>query len=248
MKLTHFIIAFFCFFTTHNYAQESAITIISKQNKFVLMIDNLLQNNIPTDSLHLNKITTGSYSFKIIDIDSLYSIEKTIYLNSDEHIEYHYSLEHTLADLRLIGQYTELINDSLFVQYKANHIYSPSILLKYVTDTSKAEQLIYNTNYSGNKGCSNPDLINIKGIIKKINAEPFSKSKQKIILKALNEKCLMVDDLFQILETLDFEDHRLSLISKLSQNIYDLDNFNQLEKLFEIQQNIISFLELKNSL
>ena len=81
-----YLIAFFCFFLFLNgFGQNSKISITSSSGNIFLLMNNISQNSTKSDSIHINNLPEGSYHIKVINIDSIVSAEKTIYLNSNQH-------------------------------------------------------------------------------------------------------------------------------------------------------------------
>ena len=83
MNILKYFIVFFLFSNfSSGFAQNSKLSITSNSGKFFLFVNNIIQNENPTDSIHLNSFDEGSYTVKIINTDSISSVEKNIYLTN----------------------------------------------------------------------------------------------------------------------------------------------------------------------
>ncbi len=249
MNINKYYIAFFlCILSQIGFSQNAKISLTSNSGKLFLMMNNIIQNNQPKDSLHIQNIDEGSYSIKIIDVNNLTSAEKTIYINNDQHQQYEYYVEDSIAFIRLIGNYTENIPDSLFINHSINEKLPIDSLYKHTSDSLKLNSLLYPTNYSGKTGCNLPSFINTQLITQKIENQLLTSKKKTLILNELKGKCIQVSDLKLILKTIDYEDTKLNIIKLLSTQIYDLGNLNELNNLFNIRGYQDAFNEFKSTL
>lgn len=246
-----YLIAFFCILSfLDGFSQNSKLSITSSSGNFFLLINNISQNPNESDTIHIRNFQEGSYHIKIINIDSIVSAEKTIYLYSNQHRQYEHIVEDSTGYIRLIGEQTENISDSIFYKYsQTNRISLDSISLK-AKYPQKIKSILFPTisNYTGKKGCSSPNLINTQMIISKVENQMLTRKKKEVVLKELSDKCVQVSELKLILTTFEYEDSKLSVIKLLKPNIFDLGNIDQMDNLFQIRAYKESFNKFKKSL
>lgn len=249
MKKLKFYIAFFLFFVLQKgNAQDAKISITSNSGHFFVLMNNVIQNPSPKDSIHISSLSEGSYNLKLINTDSIVSVDKTIFINSNQHVQYEHSVEDSIAFLRLIGNYTEVIPDSTYLKFSTTITTPVDSIFQYTTDSLKLHSLLYSNNYKGKTGCQTPNLINTQRIIQEINKQMLTRKKREVILSELKNQCIQVKTLHIILETIEYEDSKLNIIKLLSDSIYDIENLDKLDTLFNIRGYQDAFNDLKQSL
>lgn len=96
-------------------------------------------------------------------------------------------------------------------------------------------------------GCSPPSR-NFGQLLGAVEGKTFAYEKEKLITKIIEENCLLTNQLFQLINILDYEDKKFNLIAKAYENTYDLNNFGKLNELFlleKYQEMFDDFLEGK---
>lgn len=225
--------------------QSGKLSITSQSGRMLVLIDNVIQNETPTDSLHLKELPEGSFSIKIINTDSLSTLDKTIYINENNHEHYEHFIEGSTALLRLVGNYASPLPDSLLLPFKNDQVIKPEIIFAQFNDSSQVEiAQLFSGNYAGKTGCNFPSLLNLNRIDKKINEQPFTKRKKDVLINELLQKCIKVEDLKTLLQNIDYEDAKLNIIQQLIPYIYDVDNLSLLSELFNLQNNKETFATL----
>lgn len=249
MTILKYHIAFFLFIAFQTgHTQEAKLSVISNSGKVLLMMNNVIQNESPSDSIHISQISEGSYTLKLLNTDSIIKVEKTIFINPDQHQQYQHSIEDSKGLLRLIGNYTELISDSIFSPFSLENKILIDSIYQFTTDSLKLNDILYSTDYIGKMGCQSPSFLNTQQIINRVESQVLTRKKREVILFELKHECVQVKDLSLILKTIEYEDSKLNIIKLLSSNIYDIENLNQLDKLFNIRGYQEAFNDLKKSL
>ena len=249
MTILKYHIAFFLVIASHvGCTQDAKLSIISNSGKVLLMMNNVIQNESPSDSIHINQISEGSYTLKLLNTDSIIKVEKTIFINPDQHQYYKHSIENSTGFLHLIGNYTELISDSIFSPFSLENKIRIDSIYQYTTDSLKLNGLLYSTDYTGKTGCQSPSFINTQKIIQRVEGQMLNRKKREVILAELRNQCIQVKALGSILKTIEYEDSKLNIIQLLRDNIYDIENLNQLDNLFNIRGYQDAFKDLKKSL
>lgn len=223
----------FCFFGN---AQEGMLTLTSKKNiPLFLIVNDALQNEVPKDTIHI-LLPNGSNNIKIVLIDSLKFCEKNIFIQNDNNQHYQFSIENSIADLNIIGECLFKVKEANQIIYKKTNQNSFEFLKNYFSNSTFVSSIFNQVSYNGKKGCVYPSYINKYQLIEEISTALLTTQKVKIIIKNLTDKCIKIEDLYDILIKIDYEDTRLDLIHRLKPYIFDLDNLNELEKLFSICQ------------
>ena len=86
--------------------------------------------------------------------------------------------------------------------------------------------------YKGKTGCI-PPLSDVNAIKNAVEKEDFSDKKIMIAKQALKGKCMSVQNIITITESLYFEDEKLEFAKFAYDYTYDVDNFHQLNKIFD---------------
>jgi hypothetical protein len=90
----------------------------------------------------------------------------------------------------------------------------------------------YVSGYNGKTGCI-PPLSDVNAIKNAIEEESFSDEKIMIAKQALEGKCMSVQNIITISESFDFEDKKLEFAKFAYAYTYDIDNFFQVNKIFD---------------
>ena len=123
-----------------------------------------------------------------------------------------------------------------------NNIITDSILKK-----DSLLPLSFGEMYQGKRGCDAPSL-EFDNILALISQEPFSKKRMAIVNSKLQNECLSIAQIIDLLRLFDFEDHKLEIIMSLQKNIFDLDNVKELAFQFQLtrhKEKFITFFKLK---
>jgi hypothetical protein len=225
---------------------QNTITITSEKLPVVVMANDVLQNEVPSKTIHLSNIPDGSISIKIISIDSLLFTEKNVFTTNDEHPHFEFSVKNKAAFVRLIGEYRDSIPQEHLTSLNLSYNNSFAKLLELTKNETFVTSLNEFASYQGKKGCDKPQRINKFDLMQHVESAYLTRQKTSIILNALDEKCISTSDMKEILLWIDFEDVRLSMISQLQAQIFDIDNLSLLDELFTIKQNQEQFNTLKN--
>lgn len=90
----------------------------------------------------------------------------------------------------------------------------------------------YIPGYNGKTGCI-PPLSDVNAIKNAVEEEDFSDDKIMIAKQALKGKCMSVQNIITISESFDFEDKKLEFAKFAYAYTYDVDNFYQVNKIFD---------------
>ena len=100
------------------------------------------------------------------------------------------------------------------------------------TQVQAAAPVVYVSGYNGATGCI-PPLSDVNAIRNAIEEESFSDDKIIVAKQALKGKCLSVQNVIYISESFDFEDGKLEFAKFAYNCTYDIDNFYQVNKIFD---------------
>ena len=92
--------------------------------------------------------------------------------------------------------------------------------------------VVYVPGYNGKAGCI-PPLSDVNAIKNAIDEESFSDNKIMVAKQALKGKCMSVQNIIAISESFDFEDGKLEFAKFAYNCTYDVDNFYQVNKIFD---------------
>jgi len=92
--------------------------------------------------------------------------------------------------------------------------------------------VVYVPGYNGKAGCI-PPLSDVNAIRNAIEEESFSDDKIIVAKQALKGKCMSVQNIIAISESFDFEDKKLEFAKFAYDYTYDVDNFYQVNKIFD---------------
>jgi len=98
--------------------------------------------------------------------------------------------------------------------------------------TVETVPVAYVAGYNGKAGCI-PPLSDVNAIKHAIDEEDFSDDKIMIAKQALKGKCLSVQNIITISEAFDFEDKKLEFAKFAYDYTYDVDNYYQVNKIFD---------------
>lgn len=126
-----------------------------------------------------------------------------------------------------------LIRDSLSSLLDSNKTYKPEVL-----------STVYN--YSGEKGCSFPNL-EVDKLVAEIVETDFSSQKIKLAKNGVRNKCLTTEQVQAIANTLEFEDNKLAFIKFAYAYTFDKENYKNLLSLFNFKNTRNDFLEFINA-
>lgn len=100
------------------------------------------------------------------------------------------------------------------------------------TAVTPETQVVYVENYSGSYGCSVPSQ-SMNSIKAAINDEAFSDDKMMVAKQATKNKCLTTAQVKEIASLFDFEDDRLDYAKFAYDFTYDIDNYYQINSIFD---------------
>ena len=100
------------------------------------------------------------------------------------------------------------------------------------TQVQAAAPVVYVSGYNGATGCI-PPLSDVNAIRNAIEEESFSDDKIIVAKQALKGKCMSVQNIIYISESFDFEDGKLEFAKFAYNCAYDIDNFYQVNKIFD---------------
>ncbi len=92
--------------------------------------------------------------------------------------------------------------------------------------------MVYVPGYNGKAGCV-PPLSDVNAIKNAVAEESFSDDKIMVAKQALKGKCMSVQNIITISESFDFEDKKLEFAKFAYNCTYDVDNFYQVNKIFD---------------
>ncbi len=92
--------------------------------------------------------------------------------------------------------------------------------------------VVYVPGYNGKAGCV-PPLSDVNAIKNAVAEESFSDDKIMVAKQALKGKCMSVQNIITISESFDFEDKKLEFAKFAYNCTYDVDNFYQVNKIFD---------------
>jgi hypothetical protein len=92
--------------------------------------------------------------------------------------------------------------------------------------------VVYVPGYNGKTGCI-PPLSDVNAIKNAIDEESFSDNKIMVAKQALKGKCMSVQNIIAISDSFDFEDGKLEFAKFAYNCTYDVDNFYQVNKIFD---------------
>jgi len=99
-------------------------------------------------------------------------------------------------------------------------------------ETLTTTPVSYVPGYSGRTGCI-PPLSDVNAIKSAVEDEDFSDDKIMIAKQALKGKCMSVQNIVTISEAFDFEDKKLEFAKFAYDYTYDVDNYYQVNKIFD---------------
>ena len=125
------------------------------------------------------------------------------------------------------------MSDNVETTYTSTTTTTTSTSGDVYTDTeAQTAPVSYVPGYNGRAGCI-PPLSDVNAIKSAVEAEDFSDDKIMIAKQALNGKCMSVQNIITISESFDFEDKKLEFAKYAYDYTYDLDNFYQVNKIFD---------------
>jgi hypothetical protein len=180
------LLAFVGLFYIHAaIAQDSGkVTIGAQKLPFVVLANDVLQNEAPTNQLHLSYIPAGSVTFKVISLDSLKFAERTVFINPDEHIQLEFGIRQKLPYVRLVGHYLDSVSAELLSPIKLEDAQSYTKLLAMSKNNQAfVDQLNEFTSYKGTRGCKNPERLNRNELLEQLEQTLLTRQKTNIIFK-----------------------------------------------------------------
>jgi len=100
------------------------------------------------------------------------------------------------------------------------------------------ENISYN-GYRGNTGCDFPSQDpGFDRLLSNIKAKDFADSKMTLAKQYANSKCLLAEEVTEIMRTFDFEDDRLEFAQFAYSHTYDQDNYYLVNEAFEFEMTI----------
>lgn len=101
------------------------------------------------------------------------------------------------------------------------------------------EPIIYVEGYTGRIGCPHPiSQQEVSNIIKTIEGQTFSDSKMRTAKRALNNKCITVNDIGKIMNLFTFEASKLEFTKHAYDFTHDVDNYYLLYSNFTFESSI----------
>lgn len=101
------------------------------------------------------------------------------------------------------------------------------------------EPVIYVEGYTGRIGCPHPiSQQEVSNIIKTIEGQTFSDSKMRTAKRALNNKCITVNDIGKIMNLFTFEDSKIEFAKHAFDYTHDVDNYYLLFNNFTFESSI----------
>ena len=248
MKHKLFLISLCCFIQLEFSSQlnNNLLVKATDSTSFFIYINGFIQHSSPYNNIKITKYTESSMTLKIVIADSTnQEINKQIYFE-DTHKE-------TSADLIYVNnQYKFRFNGEvnigvqpidttqLVVEYHNSKIFIDSVY-QLISDTLfNIESLLNNEIYYGETGCLNPIKDN-STIINTINKEIFSDKKLEIAITLINENCLSVSDIIDIIALFEFDDQKLEIAINSSFNSYDKENYKQIKNFLLLKSSKDSF-------
>ncbi len=99
-------------------------------------------------------------------------------------------------------------------------------------NTTSATPVYYVDGYSGAVGCAVPQskIDKIKSVIE---AEAFSENKMNVAKQATKNKCMTTAQVIEIAELFSFEDEKLEFVKYAYAYTYDVDNYYEINSIFD---------------
>lgn len=101
------------------------------------------------------------------------------------------------------------------------------------------ESIIYVEGYTGRIGCPHPiSRQEVSNIVKTVENQTFSDTKMRTAKRALNNKCITVNDIGKIMNLFTFEDSKIEFAKHAYTYTHDVDNYYLLYNSFTFESSI----------
>lgn len=218
------LVAFLMLGLISAYGQKSRLIVQSSDTLTFLMVVNGKQVNDSAKSKVSRVSDPGEVLIDLILNDSTKShVSTSVYLSEQKEITYE------LRKLR--GKY-KLLPFSEIEWKSPEMIASGDSTITAVDSLSADNMAIDSANvYRGRKGCEvQASDRKVRDLVEEMNEAFFESQKKELAIHFVRNKCVNTDQLSRILKKISYEDVRLEILKNA--NIYDIDNFNDLRRLF----------------
>jgi len=248
MKFKLLVISLCCFIQLEHSAQlnNSLLVKSTDSTNFYIFINGFLQHLKPYHNIKITGYDESKLNLKIIIADSSnQSISKQIYFEKkDKETSSELTLIDSIYKFRFNGEVNigvqPIDTSQLIIAYHTTKINYDSINPLdtdsiFIKDSISVKQV-----YLGEKGCSNPIEDNSE-IINLINEEIFSSNKIKTAKILIEESCLSVSDIIEIINLFEFDDQKLEIALDSFYNLYDIENYFRIKNYLLLNSSKDSF-------
>ena len=248
MKLKLLFIILCCFIQLEHSCQANNNLLVKATDStcFFIYINGFLQYSSPYYNVKITNYNKSSMALKIIIADSLnQEINKQIYFeNTNRETSANLIYKNNQYKFRFNGDVNigvqPIDTTQLVVEYHSTKIFMDSIY-QLNSDTFGSKDSTLNSEiYYGKTGCLNPIKDN-SIIINTINKEIFSDKKLKIAKNLINQNCLSVSDIIEIISLFEFDDQKLEIAINSYLNSYDIENSHKIKDFLLLNSSKESF-------
>lgn len=252
------VILFFLVFSLPSWCQNTSnLVVLGSNTSFQLMVDGVLLTPQTDSIVKCIGVAPGSKKLEVIVDDTLHCKKNVLLEKGIEHwfevklhrekgcrILFYNTLPvlqsdtittgRTILDFRIDApaedNLTAIPNNEQMEPVPNEEIMVP--------DSAILDSILIDV-YRGRKGCPSPS--DLTTTLSKLEDQPFSSRRLKMLPSLLQGKCIAVKDLSSILALFEFEDHKLQIFQQVRNQVYDLERLPNLSSHFRLKKNLTLF-------
>ena len=211
-------------------AQKAVLVLQTPDSmKASLEVDQKVINTIPASQIQAPSLRAGRHSITLRFANEQYSpFSTTLHLSAGKQTTYRVKPKKAVDGSINFGL-------ALVSEVQAQNSSTPADDEEEVETTADTTQVVFNDTalVAPRSGCgSPPSLGQLEIFLRAQEARYFQEEKLSAAKRFALDHCLKVNQLEQIIDGLDFEDHRLELALFVRQKVYDPSSLSRLEKAF----------------
>jgi len=200
------------------YAQSKLIVSAPDSLPFLLFVDDSQINTAPVSSIQLSKLTVGKHNLKVI----VQAQEAILLVTSKNLISHSFSISVLNNKLELVP------SGELKLQAKSFQLWKNGAV------PTKKDEIVYR----GEMGCEKPaSESQVDSLVAVLQSKSFDTERKMIARMQLQESCFRVKDIVKIISTIELEENRMDCIVTSINQVYDLEQINELLELVILERN-----------
>lgn len=208
-------------------------------------------------------LKSGPHFIRLM-LDSLRTVEKAIYLEDGVEHWFELKVDSSEAKVKLyntfpINQSDTITNGRAIIKLKELRKERKVSVKDKILDSTEQfqsdssitlkidsiQELTFEELYKGKRGCVSP-ISSFNTTLARIAKEQFNHKKMALAQAELQDKCLSIVQIQDLLLLFEFDDHKFEIICTLQNNIFDIDNIAELVSQFQLGRHKEKFRTLFN--